>query len=104
MKLGVEFGGSLRSRVFESVTAALVGIAGGLAWSYAIRDRRLLLPEVTDSYARQLQDRILAEPITATITILLAFAGPVFWEIGWLAYPFIVILIRRRRERRHPVE
>ncbi len=104
MKLGVEFGGSLRSRVFESATAALVGIAGGWAWSYAIRDRRLLLPEVTDSYARELQDRILAEPITAMITILLAFVGPVFWEVGWLAYPFIVILVRRRRERRHPVE
>ncbi len=104
MKIGVEMGGSLRSRVFESVTAALVGIAGGWAWSYAIKDRRLLLPEVTDSYARQLQDRILAEPITATITILLAFAGPVFWEIGWISYPIIVILVRRRREGRHPVE
>lgn len=104
MKIGIELGGSFQTRVFESVTAALVGITGGWAWSYAIKDRRLLLPEVTDSYARQLQDRILAEPITATITILLAFAGPVFWELGWLSYPFIVILVRRRRERRHPVE
>jgi uncharacterized membrane protein len=104
MKLGIEMGGSFRTRIFESVTAALVGITGGWAWSYAIRDRRLLLPEVTDSYARQLQDRTLAEPITATITIFLAFAGPVFWEIGWLSYPIIIILVRRRRERGHPVE
>jgi uncharacterized membrane protein len=104
MKLGVELGGSLRSRVFESVTAALVGITGGWAWSYAIKGRRLLLPEVTDSYARQLKDRILAEPITATITILLAFVGPVVWEIGWLSYPFIVILVRRRREGRDRAE
>lgn len=104
IKLGVELGGSLRSRVLESVTAALVGITGGWAWSYSIKDRRLLLPEVTDSYARQLQDRILAEPITATFTILLAFAGPVVWEIGWLAYPFVVLLVRRRREGRQSVE
>ena len=100
MKLGVELGESLRSRVFESVSAALVGITGGWAWSCAIKDRRLLLPEVTDSYARQLQDRMLAEPITATITILLAFVGPVVWEIGWLSYPFIVILVRRWRKGR----
>jgi len=104
MKLGIDLGGSFRTRIFESVTAAFVGITGGWAWSYAIRDRRLLLPEVTDSYARQLQDRILAEPITAIITILLAFVGPVFWEVGWLSYPFMVILVRRRRERRNPVE
>ena len=104
MRLGVEFGGSLLSRVFESVAAALVGITGGWAWSYAIKERRLLLPEVTDSYARQLRDRILAEPLTATITILLAFVGPVVWEIGWLTYPLIVVLVRRRREGRESIE
>jgi uncharacterized membrane protein len=104
MRLGVEFGGSLLSRVFESVAAALVGITGSWAWSYAIKGRRLLLPEVTDSYARQLRDRILAEPLTATITILLAFVGPVVWEIGWLTYPLIVVLVRRRREGRESIE
>jgi uncharacterized membrane protein len=104
IKLGVELGGSLRSRVFESATAALVGITGGWAWSYAIKDRRLMLPEVTDSYARQLQDRILAEPITATLTILLAFVGPIIWEVGWLSYPLFVFLVRRRRKSRQSVE
>ena len=103
IKLGVELGGTFLSRVFESVTAALVGITGSWAWSYAIKDRRLMLPEVTDSYARELQDRILAEPITATLTILLAFAGPIVWEVGWFSYPIFVILIRRRREGRKSV-
>jgi len=85
-------------------TAALVGITGGWAWSYAIKNRRLMLPEVTDSYARQLQDRILAEPITATLTLLLAFVGPIIWEVGWLSYPLFVILVRRRRERKQSVD
>jgi uncharacterized membrane protein len=104
IKLGIELGGSMRSRVFESLTAALVGITGGWAWSYAIKDRRLMLAEVTDSYARQLQDRILAEPLTAVLTLLLAFVGPVVWEVGWLSYPLFVVLVRRRRERRQSVQ
>jgi apolipoprotein N-acyltransferase len=57
----------------------------------------LLLPEVTEQYARHLRDRILAEPITAIITIPLAFVGPIIWEISWLSYPLVVWLVRGRR-------
>jgi hypothetical protein len=81
----------------ESIAAALVGIAGGWGWLYAIKNHRLLLPEVTEQYARHLRDRILAEPITAIITIPLAFAGPIIWEVSWLSYPLVVWLVRRRR-------
>jgi hypothetical protein len=81
----------------ESIAAALVGIAGGWGWLYAIKNHRLLLPEVTEQYARRLRDRILAEPITAIITIPLAFVGPILWEISWLSYPLVVLLIRGRR-------
>ena len=63
----------------------------------AIEKHRLLTAEVTEHYAYQLRDRILAEPITATITIPFAFVGPIFWEIAWLAYPLIVWAVRRRR-------
>jgi hypothetical protein len=72
---------------FESFAAVMVGIAGGWGWSYAIKNHRLLLPEVTEQYALQLRDRILAEPITAIITLLFAFVGPIMWEISWLSYP-----------------
>ena len=47
----------------------MVGVAGAWSWSYAIKNHRLLLPEVTEQYAYRLRDRILAEPITAGITI-----------------------------------
>jgi hypothetical protein len=57
----------------------------------------LLLPEVTEQYAYRLRDRILAEPITAIITIAFAFVGPILWEISWLSYPLVVLLVRRRR-------
>ena len=95
---GIKLGASTGTRALESITAALVGIAGVWSWAYAIKNHRLLLPEVTEQYAYGLRDRILAEPITAIITVPFAFAGPILWEISWLSYPLIVSLVRRRRQ------
>ena len=78
-------------------TNLLVGIAGGWGWAYAIKNHRLLLPEVTEMYAYQLRDRILAEPITAIITIPMAFFGPILWEISWFTYPLVVWLVKQWR-------
>jgi uncharacterized membrane protein len=97
LRLGIDLGASTGTRALESIAAALVGIAGGWGWLYAIKNHRLLLPEVTEQYARHLRDRILAEPITAIITIPLAFVGPIIWEISWLSYPLVVWLVRGRR-------
>jgi uncharacterized membrane protein len=97
LREGIELGPSAGTRALESVTAAMVGIAGGWGWAYAIKNHRLLLPEVTEQYAYQLRDRILAEPITACISLPCAFVGPIFWEISWLTYPLVVWLLRRRR-------
>ena len=79
LRLGIDLGASNFTRAFESIAAAMVGIAGGWGWLYAIKNHRLLLPEVTEQYAYRLRDRILAEPITATITIPFAFVGPIPW-------------------------
>ena len=98
IRLHIELGSSPGTRAFESIAAALVGIAGSWAWSYAIKDHRLLLPEVTKEYAYQLRARILAEPITAIITIPVAFFGAIFWELSWLCYPLVVVLVRHRRK------
>ena len=97
LRLGIELGASNGTRALESMAAALVGISGGWGWAYAIKNHRLLLPEVTEQYAFQLRDRILAEPITAIITVPFAFVGPISWEISWLSYPLVVWLVRRRR-------
>jgi uncharacterized membrane protein len=97
LRLGIDLGASNGTRALESIAAALVGIAGGWGWVYAIKNHRLLLPEVTEQYAYRLRDRILAEPITAIITIPLAFVGPILWEISWLSYPLVVLLVRGRR-------
>ena len=97
LRLGIEVGTSTGTRLFESIAAALVGVAGGWGWSYAIKNHRLLLPEVTEQYAYQLRNRILAEPITAVITIPMAFFGPIIWEISWFSYPLVVWLVRQGR-------
>ena len=86
-RLHIELGSSPGTRAFESISAALVGIADGWAWSYAIKDHRLLLPEVAKEYAYQLRARILAGPTIAIITIPMAFIGAIFWELYWLCYP-----------------
>jgi len=100
LRVGVTLGASPSTRAFESVAAALVGFSGGWAWTYAIRDRRLLRDDIADEKAGEMSDRILAEPIAATITTPFAFLGPWLWEAAWLTYPLIVILLRRRRTRK----
>jgi uncharacterized membrane protein len=97
LRLGIDLGASNSTRAFESFAALLVGLAGGWGWSYAIKNHRLLIPEVTEQYAYRLRDRILAEPITAIITLPFAFVGPILWEISWLSYPLAVLLVKRRR-------
>jgi len=95
LRIGIDLGASNFTRAFESLAAALVGIAGSWGWLYAVKNQRLLLPEVSEPYAYRLRDRILAEPITAIITIPVAFVGPILWELSWLTYPLVVMLVRR---------
>ncbi len=97
LRLYIDLGPLTGVLLFRSIAAVLVGIAGGWGWAYAIKNHRLLLPEVTEQYAYQLRDRILAEPITAIITIPMAFLGPILWQISWLSYPLVVMLVRHRR-------
>jgi hypothetical protein len=85
-------------RLLESGSAAMVGISAAWAWSYAIKQRRLLLPEVTEEDALGTRDRITAEPLTALFTLPFAFF-PWLWELAWFSYPAMIRLVRRRRHR-----
>jgi uncharacterized membrane protein len=95
IRIGATLEASSGTRAFESCTAALVGIMAALGWSYAIKNRRLVSPDLTDQEAGDLQIRILAEPITALITLPCAFIGPWIWEASWLSYPLIVFALKR---------
>jgi uncharacterized membrane protein len=100
IRLGATLEPSVGTRAFESSTAALVGIASAWGWSYAIKNRRLVSPDLTDREAGDLQIRILAEPMTALITIPCAFIGPWVWEVSWLLYPLIAYILKRRRRKK----
>lgn len=99
IRLGAVLEPSEGTRAFESAMAALLGITLTWSWAYAIKQRRLISPEVTDAHAHHLLDRSMAEPLTALITLPIAFVGGVYWEISWLTYPLVVFLLRRRRSR-----
>lgn len=102
--LGVE--AAADSRVFESLGAALVGMAAYLGWWYAWRRGRLLAADVSPGEAQAVATRSLAEPLTAMLTIPFAFIGPLAWELSWFLYPLVRRLIGRpspargRRARR----
>ena len=39
----------------------------------------------------------MVDVVYAIITIPLAFVGPILWEISWLSYPLVVLLVKRHR-------
>jgi uncharacterized membrane protein len=95
VSLGMEFGTEPLVLAAQSITAALVGFAAAAAWWYASYNRRLLTPEIDNDDVTALQLRVLAEPLTAVLTLALAFVSATAWELGWLAYPLIAGLLRK---------
>jgi uncharacterized membrane protein len=102
IKLGMDVGAGVATRAIESITALLVGLTSAAAWRYAIKDRRLLAPEVTQQHAEKLRKRYYAEPVTAAITIPFAFVGPIIWELSWFLYPFMIKLFKRPHRDKTP--
>lgn len=93
--LGADLDNVPPALAMQSLAAALVGFAAAAAWWYASKDRRLLSPELTESEISALRLRVLAEPLTAVLTLILAFINPLLWELGWLTYPLFAMLLRR---------
>jgi uncharacterized membrane protein len=100
VRVGIAVEASTETRAFESLTAALVGIASVAGWYYASHGGRLTSPSVSREDSERIFDRILAEPLTATLALACAFVGPILWEVSWLTYPLIALAMRRRREKK----
>jgi uncharacterized membrane protein len=100
LNMGVVLGGSVFTRLLESITAALTGLSGALAWRYGIKNRRLIQPDVKDFDAQKILDGVLAEPLTALMTIPFAFAGPWMWEASWLLLIPTNIILKRMRKKK----
>jgi uncharacterized membrane protein len=93
--LGVDLDNITPVLALQSLAAALVGFMSASAWWYASKEKRLLATDVSDAEIGALRLRVLAEPLTAMFTFGLAFVGPAYWELGWLAYPIFAWLLRR---------
>lgn len=93
VSLGIEVGTEPLVLAAQSISAALVGFAAAAAWWYASYNRRLLTPELDNDDVAALQLRVLAEPLTAVLTLALVFVSATAWEIGWLAYPLVAALL-----------
>jgi uncharacterized membrane protein len=92
---GIDIGNEPLILAMQSIAAALVGLAAACAWWYASHRRRLLTDETDDSDVSALRLRVLAEPLTALLTVGLAFVSPLLWELGWLTYPLFVVILQR---------
>jgi len=103
LNLGVVLGGSIFTRILESATAALTGLTGAMAWRYGIKNRRLIQPDVNDFDAQKILDSVLAEPLTALMTIPFAFAGPWLWEASWLLLIPTNMILKRIRIKNTPI-
>ena len=95
VSLGISVGNDPLILAVQSIAAALVGFAAAAAWWYASYKRRLLTPEIGDDEVAALRLRVLAEPLTALLTLALAFVSATAWELGWLAYPLMAALLRK---------
>jgi len=95
--VGTNYQADADLRVFESLTALLVGVPSYLAWRHAKYKGRLVSPSLSKAEADAISVRILAEPITAILTLPFAFF-PLLWEFAWLSFPVVQRLLRRKAD------
>jgi len=95
--LGTDIGNDPKVLALQSSSAALIGVFSALGWHYASKGRRLLDDEIDENAVKALRLRVLAEPLTAFLTLPLAFVSAALWELGWLAYPILAYLLNRTR-------
>ncbi len=84
--LGMQFEGDEMALALQSFTLLIAGLLGFAAWAYAIRNGRLLADYTKQEEVTALLVRSLAEPLTALITLPLAFVSATIWELAWLLY------------------
>lgn len=85
-------------RAAESIVVCLIGLAAAAAW-WRARGKGLTRLGMTPDEMTTLQIEAFAEPLTALITLPVAFVGELSWNLAWLAYIPVAALVRRRGRR-----
>ena len=99
VRVGVAFESQAATRVLESVAAMFVGVPAYLGWRHAKLKGKLVSPNLSTREADDISVGILAEPITAAITIPFAIFTPLLWELSWFSYPLIARLLKTRKNQ-----
>ena len=99
VRWGIDIGPTTLTLGLQSIFLALAGFLVGIGWAYARNNRRLLSEAITDEEAKQQQIGILAEPISAVISLPFAWVGPWAWEVSWFVYPVLAAILKRHRAR-----
>ena len=99
IRVGTNYEAATDLRVFESLTALLLGVPSYFAWRHAKYEGRLVSPSLSKKEADAISVRILAEPITAALTIPFALFAPVLWEIAWFSFPLVERLLRLKQDK-----
>ena len=99
IRVGTNYEAATDLRVFESLTALLLGVPSYFAWRHAKYEGRLVSPSLSKKEADAISVRVLAEPITAALTIPFALFAPVLWEIAWFSFPLVERLLRLKQDK-----
>ena len=100
VRWGIDIGPTTLTLGLQSIFLALAGFLAGIGWAYARKERRLLSDAITDDEARDHQIGILAEPISALISLPFAWVGPWAWELSWFVYPLAAWVLKRHRTKK----
>ena len=93
--IGMDFEDRPDALALQSIMAALVGFAAVGGWWYASHGRRLVAEDIDAAKIAEIKVNILAEPLTALLTLLAAPFGPDFWGLVWLVYPLVAFVLRK---------
>ena len=98
VRVGSEVEGAA-ARAGESVAVAMIGIFSGAAFWHA-RRRGLVRDELTHEELVELQIESFTEPITALITLPIAYIGELWWNLSWFAWLPLAKLLSRKLANR----
>jgi uncharacterized membrane protein len=84
VRLDLVFKSDVLALFMQSVSLALAGFMGVLAWIYATKHADLISDAVSKQEAKDIKIGILSEPLASTFTIPFAFIGPLLWNLSWL--------------------
>ena len=83
------------ARASESFAVALIGLAASGALRHANR-KGLVRPGISSTEMEGVLVESWTEPLTALLTLPVAFAGELWWNLAWLLYIPVSWLLKRR--------